>query len=190
VVVMLREAIQSESLFALLHKIDVDLAESARAGGCPYCEGPLHYASYQRQPRGGPKNLPEEYLTRLSLCCGDEKCRRRTLPLSVLFWGRRVYWGAVIIVVTALRQQRSEGYCADKICTMFGVPILTLKRWLTYFREIFPLSEIWQRLRSMLMPPVAPESIPLAVLERLGLARDDPGGTLIQCLRMLRLGVG
>jgi len=181
---MLPEAIQRESLFALLHQIDVDLAESTQARGCPYCDsGRLHKASYSRQPRGGPPNIPEDYLTRLSLCC--DKCRKRTLPLSVLFWGRRVYWGVVIIVVTTLRQQRAEGFCADKIREMFGVSILTLKRWLTYFRDIFPLSEIWKRLCGMFMPPVAPESIPLAVLESLGLARDDPQTILVKCLRLL-----
>ena len=182
---MLPEAIQRESLFALLHKIDVDLAASTRARGCPYCKGRLHKGSYERQPRGGPQNLPNEYLIRLSLCCDNDKCRKRTLPLSVLFWGRRVYWGAVIIVVTTLRQQRAEGYCADKIRKMFGVSTLTLKRWLTYFRETFPLSDIWIRLCGTFMPPVAPESIPLAVLESLGLARDDPQTLLIQCLRLL-----
>ena len=38
---------------------------------------------------------------RLSFCCGREGCRRRVLPPSVLFWGRRVYWAAVVLVVTA-----------------------------------------------------------------------------------------
>ena len=180
---MLPEAVQRESLFALLHKIDVDLAESTQALGCPHCSNRLHKGSYVRKPRGGHQNLPEEYLTRLSLCCSN--CRRRTLPLSVLFWGRRVYWGAVIVVVTALRQQRAEGSFADKLREMFGVSTRTLKRWLTYFRDIFPLSEIWKRLGGMFMPPVAPESIPLAVLESLGLARDDPQTPLIKCLRLL-----
>jgi len=154
----------------------------------PFCGGPLYHAPYHRKPRGGPPNLPEEYLIRLSLCCGREGCRRRTLPLSVLFWGRRVYWGVVIIVVTALRQQRLEGFCARKIFELFGATRLTLLRWSSYFREIFPQSKIWQLLRSRWMPPVTPESIPLAVLERLGLARGDPQATLLRCLCLLVLG--
>ena len=105
--------------------------------------------------------------------------------MSMLFWGRRVYWGAVIIVVTTLRQQRAEGFCADKIRDMFGVSTLTLNRWLTYFRETLPLSDIWKQVCGRFMPSVAPESIPLAVLESLGLARDDPQTLLVQCPRLL-----
>jgi hypothetical protein len=99
-----------------------------------------------------------------------------------------VYWGAVIIVVTALRQQRAEGVSARKIFTLFGVTRLTLKRWLAYFREVFPQSAIWQKLCGRWMPPVTPESIPLAILERLGPARDDPHAILIRCLCLLVVG--
>lgn len=91
-------------------------------------------------------------------------------------------------MITALRQQRAEGYSARKIQETFGVTHSTLQRWMSYFREIFPQSEIWQRLRGRLMPPVTSESIPLAVLERLGLARGDPQNTLIRCLCLLMLG--
>jgi hypothetical protein len=99
-----------------------------------------------------------------------------------------VYWGVVIIVVTTLRQQRTEGVAARKIFALYGVTRLTLKRWLAYFREIFPQSAMWQKLRGRWMLPVAPESIPLAVLERLGLARDDPQAILIRCLCLLVVG--
>lgn len=46
-----------KSLFTLLYKIDQKLAEQTRSRGCPYCGGPLHYANYQRKPRGGPPEL-------------------------------------------------------------------------------------------------------------------------------------
>ena len=155
----------------------------------PFCGGPLHLASYVRKPRGGPSCLPEEYCVRLSQCCGREGCRSRTLPPSVLFWDRRVYWGACIVVVTALSQQRLEGFCVRKLQELFGVPLLTIKRWLAYFREQFPSSEIWQRLSGRFMPPVVPESNISEVLERLGLSRGDPETVLIRCLHLLRLGI-
>ena len=112
----------------------------------------------------------------------------RTLPPSVLFWGRRVYWAAVVWVVTALRQQRTEGFTVQRICSQFGVTRATLARWLAYFRDVFPHSQTWQRLRNRWMPPVAPEAIPGAVLERLGLIRDGPERCLVKCLRLLRVG--
>ena len=36
---MLSETLHSPQLFSLLHKIDVDLAESSRGSGCPFVEG-------------------------------------------------------------------------------------------------------------------------------------------------------
>ena len=88
---MLAELLQRVSLFRLLHRIDQDLAEKSRLAGCPYCQGPLHRARYLRKPRGGPENIPEEYFFRLSLSCGREHRRRRVLPPSCMFMGRKVY---------------------------------------------------------------------------------------------------
>jgi len=36
---MLSETLRNPQLFFLLHKIDVDLAESSRGSGCPFVEG-------------------------------------------------------------------------------------------------------------------------------------------------------
>jgi hypothetical protein len=85
---MLPELLQTTNLFHLLHRIDINLAEQQKNAGCPFCGGPLHHSSYQRKPRGGPE-LPEDLYKRLSLCCGNEKCRRRTLPPSTLFIGNQ-----------------------------------------------------------------------------------------------------
>lgn len=75
---MLPELLQTTKLFHLLHRIDIDLAEQHQKGGCSFCGGPLHYSIYQRKPRGGPDELPEDLFIRFSLCCGNEDCRRRT----------------------------------------------------------------------------------------------------------------
>lgn len=99
--------------------------------------------------------------------------------------GRRVYWGGVIVVATALRQQRDEGYAARKVMALFGISRSTLRRWLTYFRTVFPQTTTWHKLCGLLMPPVAAALIPLAVLERLGLKRDGPQPALVWCLRLL-----
>ena len=103
----------------------------------------------------------------------------------MLFLGRRVYWGGVILVVTALRQQRNEGYTVRKIMDLFGVTRSTIGRWLAFFRSTFPQTVIWHKLRGLLIPPVAAEEIPLGVLERLGLNRDGPETALLRCLRLL-----
>ena len=192
---MLRKLLQRATLFSLLHRIDEDLAETVRSKRCGQgegekkCGGPLHLATFERKPRGGPDGLPESFSLRLGLCCGW--CRRRTLPPSVLFWGRKVYWGAVILVLTTLTQQRCEGHSVRRIETLFGVYRSTVARWIAYFREVFPQSESWRLLRGRLLPAVGTESIPRAVLARFFLLRNraDPEKQLVACLRALRLGV-
>jgi len=88
----------------------------------------LHRAYYLRKPRGGPEDIPDEFCRRLSLCCGWEGCRQRQLPPSCLFLGRRVYWSAVILVVTTLRQQRAVGFSANQMRKTYGISRQTLLR--------------------------------------------------------------
>ena len=103
----------------------------------------------------------------------------------MLFLGRRVYWGGVVVLVTALRQQRDMGYSARKTMDLFGIYPSALRRWMAFFRSTFPYTSTWQRLRGLLIPPVPTEAIPLGVLERLGLTRDGPETALVRCLRLL-----
>jgi hypothetical protein len=103
----------------------------------------------------------------------------------VLFLGRRIYWGGVIVLVMALRQQRDTGYSARKVMDLFGIYPSTLRRWLAFFRSTFPLTSTWPRLCGLLIPPVPAEAIPFGLLERLGLTRDGPETALVRCLRLL-----
>src|SRR5271157_2064981 len=92
--------------WSFLLTIDQDLAETARKKACP-CGGRLHCANYLRKPRGTPVQLPEPYRVRLSFCCDRDGCRKRVTPPSVRFLGRKVYLGAVIIVISAMRHAPS-----------------------------------------------------------------------------------
>ena len=47
----------------------------------------------------GPGDLPDEYRYRFSFCCDRDGCRKRVTPPSVRFLGRRVYLGAVVILI-------------------------------------------------------------------------------------------
>ena len=154
----------------------------------PFCGGPLHYACYERKPRGGPPDLPEAYAVRFSLCCGHPGCRRRVLPPSVLFWGRRVYWAAVFLVVSALRQGRTRGYTVRRLHVLFGLTRPTLARWIRYFREQFPHSRCFQSIGGRLMPPVAVKRLPGSLIERFQKARDAHEAALLACLKTLALG--
>ncbi len=182
---MISELLLKSSLFSLLHKIDVDLAKHCRLKGCPYCDGPLHQANYERKPRGGPENLPDDCSVRQSLCCSREGCRRRCLPESCLFMGRRVYFGAVVLVVMALRQNRPGGASSAELENMFGISKKTLIRWITYFREEFPLSTKWQQLRGRVHSSVSNRGLPGNLLTYFIHNRDSSGEGLVDCLRFL-----
>jgi len=125
---MYLDPVQRVTFFRVLHQIDVDLAAQCRERRCARCGGPLHRSEYQRKPRGGPPGLPDEVSRRLSLCCGREGCRARTLPPSCMFLGRKVYWGAVVLVAVALRQRRPGSASAAKLRSLFcPIPRSTLR---------------------------------------------------------------
>ena len=157
---MLPELLQSPNLFYLLHRIDIDLAEQQKLAGCPFCGGPLHYSNYQRKPRGGPDTLPDELCLRLSLCCGNENCRRRTLPPSTLFMDRRVYFRSMILIVLTLKQNYPRKHSKAQLMRMFGVSRKTINRWQVFFRDIFPFSKQWQRLRGKVSSVVKNSDLP------------------------------
>ena len=182
---MLPELLQKASLFSLLYRIDMDLARQHQQDGCPYCGGPLHQANYPRKPRGGPDDIPEDFLLRLSLCCGREGCRRRSLPPSTRFMGRRVYWGCVILIAMTLRQNRPDGMSANKLMGLLGVTRKTLNRWTSYFREVFPSSVRWQRLRGRVSPSVRDSELPGALVRFFFLNSESQEKGLIACLRFL-----
>jgi len=185
---MLPELLQHVSLFSILHRIDKDLAEHCRQSGCPYCHGALHYASYYRKPRGGLEDVPSEYTLRLSLCCGREGCRRRVLPPSCLFMGRKVYWRAVILIVVTLRQGKPQRKSINKLQEMFSIPRKTIVRWIHYFRAIFPRSSQWQRLRGRLSGHVSNDNLPGELLKYFLSYSSSAAEGLIGCLRFLASG--
>lgn len=185
---MLQEVTQRVTLFLLLQRIDLDLAEQTRLERCPHCGGPVHYSRYPRKPRGGPDDIPEDACKRHSLCCGREGCRHRVLPPSCLFMGRRVYWGVAVLVVVTLRQQRLKGFSAEKIKELFGVSEKTLERWMEFYREEFPSSPQWKRLRGRLGVVVKNSELPASLLEQFVRSHRDEEKGLIACLHFMAVG--
>lgn len=185
---MLPELLQGVSLFSVLHRIDKDIAENSRRSGCPHCHGSLYYAPYYRKPRGGLEDIPQEYTLRFSLCCGREGCRRRVLPPSCLFMGRKVYWRAVILVVVTLRQGKPQRSSINKLQKMFSISRKTIARWIHYFRTAFPTSPQWQRLRGRLSAQLGNNRLPGELLEYFLRYCSSATHGLISCLRFLAFG--
>ena len=115
---MYRALLADARFHELLLAFDRDLAAAARAAGCARCGGVLHSARFRRKPRGGPVGLGEVYDQRLSFCCAVDLCRKRTTPPSFRFLGRKVYLGAVVVLVCAMRQ---GAVAARQLSELFGV---------------------------------------------------------------------
>lgn len=174
--------LQDARLYEVLHRLDVDLAQTARASGCPHCDGVLHSAHYARKPRGGPRGLGSEIDQRLSFCCARDGCRRRATPPSVRFLGRRVYFGAVVLLASALR----DGLTARRVEALreqLGVDVRTLRRWRRWWQEAFVESAFWRAARARFAPPLAASALPGALLERF--TAETSRGGLVQTLQFL-----
>lgn len=177
------ETVFSHASFpSALLALDAELASEAQGRGCGYCGAALHVANYPRKPRGGPWLLRAEQDFRHGLCCSRDGCRRRTLPPSVRFLGRRVYFAAVVVLGAALQ----NGLTPKRVTHLqriLGVNRRTLKRWLSWWTERFPRTSRFDELRGRLVPPVAAAALPLALLERFTAA--TPAGRVLALLRSL-----
>lgn len=144
----------------LLTRFDAALAELTREAGC-VCGGVLHRAAYDRKPRGmGSRGT----VRRASFCCAEEGCRRRATPRSLLFLGRRVFFGAVVLLVPALRQAPSRQTLAE-LETRYGITQRTLLRWQKWWRETFVTSSFWRAAQGLFRTPVRAAELPGSLLK-------------------------
>lgn len=165
-------------VWTLLLEVDRELATEARAEGCR-CGGVLHSARYRRKPRRGlPAELREAYSWRESLCC--DRCRKRLTPRSVRFLGRRVYLGALVVLVSAMTGGVTAGRAA-RMRALVGVSVRTLQRWRAWWIGTLPRTAFWKGVRG-LVPSVDEMRLPASLLERFA---DPTGEGLIACLRFL-----
>ena len=175
-----------KEFWCVLLKIENDLAETRQEKGCE-CGGALHRAGYRRKPRGGPRWLGEDYEWRQSFCCAREGCRRRATPPSVLFLGRRVYFGLVMSLVSALRQGPTAR-SREALRSWIGMDVRTLRRWQRWWREVFPGLPFWHGVRGSWGARLRGEAMPRALWE--SFVGKDALTQTVQFLRFLApLGV-
>jgi hypothetical protein len=186
------------SFFALLQRIDHELAKRARGHGCPWCGSALHQADYPRKPRGGPLWLEGEatetiteqdkeegklaYDVRFSFCCGSEGCRRRLTPPSVRFLGRRFYLGVVVVLAGALLNGATP-WRIRRLQAHLPISRRTLARWRAWWLETYVRTPVWQAERARWMPPVVESELPASLLGRL--PGEDAAARMTSCLRLL-----
>jgi hypothetical protein len=165
----------------LLLDFDQDLASAARAAGCGPCGGMLHSARFRRKPRGAPAGLVEAYDQRFSFCCAVDGCRRRATPPSLRFLGRKVYLGAVVVLIETMRQGPTAAR-VRQLTELLGVSRRTLERWRQWWRSAFAASRFWKAASAAFMPPIDPTRLPISLLERF---TGDAAAKLVALLRWL-----
>lgn len=178
---MYQTLLSDASLFRFLLQCDVDLAEEARRRGCLACGDALHRADYLRHPKGEPLGMGEELARRHSFCCRREGCRKRHSPPSLRFLGRRVYLGAIVVLVSVLREGPTPTRLS-RLEELVGVRARTVRRWQRWWKEQFPQTRVWRTARGRLARPVDERALPGSLLERwLGTASER----LVGFLRLL-----
>jgi len=160
---MYQNLVMDQGFHAVLFRIDLDLAMEVREAGCE-CGGRLHSARYPRKPRGGV-DLGPDAEQRLSFCCNREGCRRRRTPASVRFLGRKVYFGAVVLVASVLDGSASPSE-RTRLLDLLGVSRRTLRRWQSWWRITFVASPFWQVARGLLQDPLSIVDLPQSLLDR------------------------
>lgn len=160
----------ASEFFEGLTMIDTAIVARAAEEPCRDCGGPLYRGDYPRKPRGGLLAIAAEALgRRFSLCCGREGCRHRATPPSVRFLGRRVYVGAIVVLASAVALAAAT---VSMGVGTTGVPALTTRRWLRWWRGPFTASGPFVDLSARLVPAPERARLPTSLLERL--AGDGP----------------
>ncbi len=185
---MLSKVLKNESLFWDLYKIDLATAELYRQKQCPHCQGPLYYANYFRKPRGEPEGLPEEYFLQFSLCCGKEGCRKRLIPPTCRFLGRKVYWYAAILTIVSDWQNKIQNMTISELAGKIGISRNTLKRWIYFFKNTFPVSFQWRKIRGRVSTIVKNAHLPGSLINFYLQQQSNIEKALISCLNFLSQG--
>ena len=170
----------SPLLHHYLWKIDAEIAEKVRRAGCLAClVGKLHSAKYKRKPRSGATICLK--VRRHSFCCDQDGCRKRHTPPSVRFLGRRVYWGVVVVLISAAH----HGITPERMRVLreaLGIDRRTLERWRAWWLETFVQSSFWKVARARFMPLACEKTLPLSLGRAFALASP---GQLIALLKFL-----
>lgn len=180
---MYHHPLRNSRFWLFLFSIDQDLAEATRKEACS-CGGRRHCANYPRKPRGGPDDLPESCRSRLSFCCERDGCRKRATPPSVRFLGPKVYFAAVVILVTAMRQGPTPRG-ARRLFQLFGADRRTIARWQVFWSEQFPRTAFWKVARGRLVPAMQVVTLPRSLLDAFLHHTDDERQGWERLLRFL-----
>lgn len=178
---MYQRLLGDAAFYRLLLHFDEDLAAAERPKGCRVCGKRLEASDFPRKPRGFGLDLGARFSERLSFCCADRTCRKRRTPPSLRFLGRKVYLGAVVVLIAAMRCGASPARMR-RLHELVGVSRQTVSRWRKWWSEQLPATPFWRALSGTLMPPILMADLPASLLERFA---GTPEERLVLLLRAL-----
>jgi hypothetical protein len=126
--------------------------------------------------------MSEDADLRYSLCCADEECRKRVTPPSLRFLGRKVYLGAVVVVVAAMMRHGASPARMRVLREHLGVSRRTVERWRVWWTTAFAEGPFWKAAAASFLPAVEVARLPASLLERF-LGNEEE--RLILLLRLL-----
>jgi hypothetical protein len=176
----IEQILRDKRFYELLLGFDRQIAEAARADRCRTCGAALHWGSWERKPRGGPAGLGAEHRRRFSLCCAAEGCRKRETPGSLRFLGRKVFFGAMVVLISAMQSGLNPARMR-RLKELVGVSRRTVLRWRDWWRTVFTMSAFWRAHRG-LAPAATDADLPASLLQSFDGAIEPQ---LISLLRFL-----
>jgi hypothetical protein len=174
----IEEILRDTRFYELLLEFDRQIADAAHAGPCRECGWKLHWGSFGRKPRGVPADLGPEHLRRFSLCCAKDGCRTRETPSSLRFLGRKVFMGAMVVLISAMQSGLNPARM-KRMKALVGVSRRTVMRWRDWWCTVFTMSPFW-RAHGALAPAARDADLPALLLQ------SFEGATLQQLISLLR----
>jgi hypothetical protein len=174
----IEEILRDTRFYELLLGFDRQIADAAHDLPCRECGWKLHWGSFGRKPRGVPAGLGPEHLRRFSLCCARDGCRTRETPSSLRFLGRKVFLGAMVVLISAM-QSGLNPERMKRLTALVGVSRRTVLRWRDWWRTVFMMSPFW-RVHGALAPAANTADLPASLL------KSFDGATLQQLISLLR----
>jgi hypothetical protein len=184
----IEQILRDTRFYELLLEFDRQIAAAAHALPCRECGAKLHWGSFGRKPRGVPEGLGPEHLRRFSLCCAADGCRTRETPSSVRFLGRKVFLGAMVVLISAMQRGLNPARMR-RLKALVGVSRRTVLRWRDWWRSVFTESPFWRAYRA-LVPGASAVALPASLLQCFGGTIERQLISLLRFLAPITTGRG
>jgi hypothetical protein len=99
-----------------------------------------------------------------AFCCDRGGRTGRMTPPSVRFLGRKVYLGAMVILISAMRQGPTPRRVRE-LSRLFGVDAATIARWQAFWRDHIPQTPFRKLARAPLVAVAVLVALPLSLVD-------------------------